>query len=507
MDDHAGNGDGKRVVLLVATIASFIFPFMASTVNIALPSLGKELSLDAVTLGWIATAYLLSSAALLVPFGRIADIYGRKKIFTCGIGIFTFSSLLSGLANSATMLIAWRVLQGIGGAMLAGTAVALLTTVFPAKERGKVLGIIVAAAYLGLSLGPVLGGVLTQHLGWRSIFFLGAILGSLVLAVVLWKLKGEWTGAKGERFDVAGSVIYVLGLVALVYGFTLLPAMSGAGLIIGGAIGLSAFVRWETRTRSPVLDICLLYTSDAADDTPCVDLGACVEAEVIDYNVVTCHEAADGGERLRKRARDQIDFVRETPVCSRSLAVRSQDPERVRIIDQQCGIVFLGQRDEIGEIDDVAFHAVHTIDDHQLATIRIRGLQQVLQLTIVLVPEALRLAEAETRTVLETGMAILVQKDRVAASDRRADRAEIRLVTRTEYEGRFFSREVGQLFLEQIVNVEVSVQEAASGVAATVDLQRLSCCLQDQWVVGQPHVVVGADHHFPLAVDDDLGVP
>jgi len=263
MDDHAGNSTSKGAVLLVATIASFIFPFMASTVNIALPSLGKELSLDAVTLGWIATAYLLSSAALLVPFGRIADIYGRKRIFACGIGIFTFSSLLSGLANSATMLIAWRVLQGIGGAMLAGTAVALLTTVFPANERGKVLGTIVAAAYLGLSLGPVLGGVLTQHLGWRSIFLIGALLGLLVLGVVLWKLKGEWTGAKGERFDYAGSVIYVLGLVALVYGFTLLPAMSGAGLIIGGTIGLLAFTRWETRTRSPVLDISLFINSKA----------------------------------------------------------------------------------------------------------------------------------------------------------------------------------------------------------------------------------------------------
>jgi len=263
MDDPAGNSTSKGVVLLVATIASFIFPFMASTVNIALPSLGKELSLDAVTLGWIATAYLLSSAVLLVPFGRIADIYGRKKIFTCGIVIFTLSSLLSGMANSATMLIAWRVLQGIGGAMLAGTAVALLTTVFPANERGKVLGIIVAAAYLGLSLGPVLGGLLTQHFGWRSIFFLGALLGLLVIGVVLWKLKGEWAGAKGERFDFAGSVIYVIGLVALVYGFTLLPAMSGAGLIVGGIIGLSAFIWWEMRIRSPVLDIGLFRNSRA----------------------------------------------------------------------------------------------------------------------------------------------------------------------------------------------------------------------------------------------------
>jgi len=263
MDDPMGNGTGKRAVLLVATIASFLYPFILSAVNIALPTIGKELSLDAVMLGWIATAYLLSSATLLVPFGRIADIYGRKKIFTCGIVVLAISSLLSGMANSATMLISCRVFQGVGGAMLAGTAVALLTTVFPANERGKALGINVAATYLGLSLGPVLGGILTQHLGWRSIFFLSALLGLAILGVVFWKLKGEWTGAKGEKFDLAGSVIYVLGLVALVYGFTLLPAMSGVWLIVGGIIGLSAFTRWEMRTRSPVLDISLFKNSKA----------------------------------------------------------------------------------------------------------------------------------------------------------------------------------------------------------------------------------------------------
>jgi len=193
MNNPVGNSSSKGVVLLVATIASFIFPFMGSAVNIALPSLGKELSLDAVMLGWIANSYLLSSATFLVPLGRIADIYGRKKIFTCGIAIFTLSSFLSGMASSVTMLISCRVLQGIGGAMLAGTAVALLTTVFPANERGKVLGINVAATYIGLSIGPVLGGVLTQHLGWRSIFLLSALLGLAVIGVVLWKLKGEWT--------------------------------------------------------------------------------------------------------------------------------------------------------------------------------------------------------------------------------------------------------------------------------------------------------------------------
>jgi MFS family permease len=147
--------------------------------------------------------------------------------------------------------------------MIAATSVALLTTVFPAKDRGRVLGMIVAAAYVGLSLGPALGGILTENLGWRSIFFLGAFLGLLVIGLVLWKLEGEWTGAKGERFDFVGSLIYVLGLVALVYGFTLLPEMSGVGLIVGGIVGLSVFIWWEMRTGSPVLDIGLFRNSRA----------------------------------------------------------------------------------------------------------------------------------------------------------------------------------------------------------------------------------------------------
>ncbi|MHC1578986.1 MAG: MFS transporter, partial [Dehalococcoidia bacterium] len=265
MIDPMGNATSKGVVLLITTTASFIFTFMSSAVNIALPVLGKELSLDAITLGWIATAYLLSSATLLVPFGKIADIYGRKRIFTWGIVIFTISSFFAGMASSVPMLISCRVFQGIGGAMFAGTAVALLTTVFPANERGKALGINVAATYLGLSLGPVLGGILTEHLGWTSIFFLSALLGVAVIGVVLWKLKGEWTGTKGERFDFAGSAIYIFGLVALMYGFTLLQETAGIWLggclIVGGIIALSAFARWEMRTRSPILDMSLFKNS------------------------------------------------------------------------------------------------------------------------------------------------------------------------------------------------------------------------------------------------------
>ena len=142
----------KRAVLLVATLTFFLFTFMASSVNVALPSIGRELQLDAVTLSWVATAYLLSSAVLLVPIGRAADIYGRRRVFVGGMAVFTVASFLSGLASSGIMLISFRVLQGIGVAMLAGTGVALLTSAFPVDERGKVLGINATACVIEIHL-------------------------------------------------------------------------------------------------------------------------------------------------------------------------------------------------------------------------------------------------------------------------------------------------------------------------------------------------------------------
>lgn len=198
----------RSIVLLVATLGSFFTPFMASAINIALPSIGNEFKMDAISLSWVATAYLLAAAVFLVPLGRIADIYGRKMIFTYGTLIYTASSLLSALSTSALLLISFRVLQGIGGAMMFGTGVALLTSVFPVKERGKALGINVAAVYLGLSLGPPLGGFLTDQFGWRSIFLANLPLGLLILALILGKLRGEWAEARGEKFDFIGSIIY-----------------------------------------------------------------------------------------------------------------------------------------------------------------------------------------------------------------------------------------------------------------------------------------------------------
>jgi len=245
----------RRAALLVTTVGAFLTPFMGSSIAIALPSIGGELAMDAILLGWVATAYLLAAAMFLVPLGRIADIYGRKRIFTYGMITYTAASLLLAISTSAAMLISFRVLQGIGGAMIFSTGVAILTSVFPPEERGRVLGINVAAVYAGLSLGPFVGGLLTQYLGWRSIFWANVPLGLLIIALIFWKLKGEWAEAKGEKFDIVGSIIYSLMLIAIMYGFTMLPELPGAGLILAGGLGIVAFVKWETKVKSPVLDV------------------------------------------------------------------------------------------------------------------------------------------------------------------------------------------------------------------------------------------------------------
>lgn len=250
--DHEAS---KRVALFVSTLASFLSSFLSSSIVVALPSIGREFSLNAILLSWIPTSQILATAVVLVPVGRIADIYGSKRVFTYGIFTITVASLLSAYATSGAMLLSFRALQGLGNAMMFSTGIAILTSVYPAHQRGRVLGINVSAIYLGLSMGPFIGGILTQQFGWRSVFFVIVPLGLLVFGMVLWKLKGEWTGAKGKEFDFIGSLIYGAAIVALMYGFSQLPSMTGARAIAAGMVGVWAFIRWEMRVKSPILDM------------------------------------------------------------------------------------------------------------------------------------------------------------------------------------------------------------------------------------------------------------
>lgn len=252
---QTNNIDNRIPALLVATLASFFTPFMASAINIALPSIGSEFAADAILLSWIPTAYLLASAVFAVPFGRIADIHGMKKIFTYGIIVFTAATFLCGAAPSVTSLIAFRILQGIGSAMIFVTGLAIITSVYPPHERGKAIGINIASVYIGLSLGPVLGGILTQYLGWRSIFYAIIPLGLLVIALTALKVKGEWAECRGEKFDTAGSIIYGIALIMLMYGFSILPEELGIILLILGIMGIIAFALFELRVKNPVFEV------------------------------------------------------------------------------------------------------------------------------------------------------------------------------------------------------------------------------------------------------------
>jgi EmrB/QacA subfamily drug resistance transporter len=245
----------KRSALIIASMSSFMTPFMLSSINIALPAIGNEFKADAVLLSWVQTSYLLAAAVCMVPFGRLADIYGRKKIFMSGQILITVTSLLTAISISTPMLIVFRIFQGAGGAMVFATGIAILTSVYPPQERGKVLGIAVAAVYIGLSCGPFFGGLLTQHFSWRSIFLAYIPVGLFIILLIIFRLKGEWAGAEGEKFDLAGSLIYGIAIVTIMYGISALPALWSVGLLIVGLLALVIFVNWEKKIQSPVFEV------------------------------------------------------------------------------------------------------------------------------------------------------------------------------------------------------------------------------------------------------------
>lgn len=248
----------KRSVLLVTAFASFLTPFLGSAINLALPAIGNEFQTTALELGWIVSSFILTSAIFLLPFGRLADIAGRKKIFKYGLSLFSLSTFLIIFSWNTVSLISFRILQGIAGAMIFGTSMAILTSVFEPGERGKAMGINTTAVYAGLSSGPVIGGLLTQHFGWRSIFLFLVPVGLTSLYLIFTRIKTEWSESKGEKFDWAGSFIYGISLASFMLGFSRLPS-AGGFVMIGIALLLGLiFVFFEKNTQNPVFDIRLM---------------------------------------------------------------------------------------------------------------------------------------------------------------------------------------------------------------------------------------------------------
>jgi EmrB/QacA subfamily drug resistance transporter len=248
----------KNSVLLVSTFAAFLTPFLGSAVNLALPAIGSDLNANAISLSWVISSFILSSAVFLLPFGKLADIIGRKKVFTAGIVLFTISTFLIVFTGSITSLIVLRIFQGVASAMIFGTSLAIITSVFKPGERGKAMGIYITAVYLGLSTGPIAGGLLTQYFGWRSIFGFLVPFGIISLYLIVKKMKSEWAEARGEKFDLTGSIIYGISLFSFMYGFSKLPSTSGWIFLSAGIFMAVIFLFYEKRIANPVFDIRLI---------------------------------------------------------------------------------------------------------------------------------------------------------------------------------------------------------------------------------------------------------
>ncbi len=247
----------KRQISLIAVVAvtSFMGTFLISSINIALPAIGEDFNLNAVSLSWIVTSFLLSTAMLMLPVGRWGDMSGIRKLFKAGIVLFTLSSILCGLAGSGFWLIVFRFLQGIGAAFTNTTGSAILVSSFPPRYRGRVLGMSVSAVYLGLAFGPFVGGMLTQYLGWRSIFLIsGSLSVFTTLIAFLFLGKDEAELPANRRIDLKGTLFYMAGLVAMVFGSARIPSTAGWILMGGGLLLLVTFWMLEKRSSMPVID-------------------------------------------------------------------------------------------------------------------------------------------------------------------------------------------------------------------------------------------------------------
>ncbi len=253
--------DIHRPVLAVAVITAFITTFTGSALNLSIPDIGAEFNVSAEAVGWLITGYTLSVAAFSVPFGRIADMTERRKILITGIAVFSVCCAAAFFSVSAFMITAVRMIQGIGAAMIFSTNTAVLISSFPEENRGRVIGYSLASTYAGLSSGPVIGGILNQNLGWRSIFILTGIL-AVISFFIAWKKLPDEKSETGKsllrkkNFDMRGNVLYIGFIVMLMYGLseaassTAGKAIAGAGMMLG-----IIFIRHEFIVDEPVVDV------------------------------------------------------------------------------------------------------------------------------------------------------------------------------------------------------------------------------------------------------------
>jgi EmrB/QacA subfamily drug resistance transporter len=262
----------KWSVLFAIGIGSFMAAIDGSVVNTVLPIVRAGFGSSVAEIEWVVTVYLLVVSGMMLSFGRLGDLHGHRRIYVSGFALFVVGSGLCGLAPSAGALVGFRALQAMGAAMLASNSPAILTGNFPALERGRALGLQATMTYLGLTVGPSLGGWLTGVFGWRSVFYINLPVGALALGLSLVFIPADRPADRRERFDLAGAALFLLGLVILLLGLNQGHAWGwGSSLTLGSfalaALTLGAFVRLERRRLHPMLDLALFREPDFASAT------------------------------------------------------------------------------------------------------------------------------------------------------------------------------------------------------------------------------------------------
>lgn len=281
MAEHADDAR-KWWVLVAVGVGSAMASLDSSIVNTILPILSQAFGTDVATIEWVVTTYLLVVSSLLLSFGRLGDLRGHKAVYVSGFGIFVLGSVLCGLAPSAPALIAARVVQALGAATLFANAPAILTTTFPGRQRGQALGLQGMMIYIGLTIGPSLGGWIAEHLHWRVVFYINVPVGLLAVWLSLRFIPTRRPSSSGERFDLLGAGIFMVALIALLLGLNQGHAWGWSSPAVLGLLGaagllLALFIALELRIPTPMLDLRLFRDRV---------FSACVASAVLNYLVI-----------------------------------------------------------------------------------------------------------------------------------------------------------------------------------------------------------------------------
>jgi EmrB/QacA subfamily drug resistance transporter len=262
---QASGATNKWWVLVAVGIGTFMSALDGSVVNTTLPLINRSLGSNIAAIEWVVTIYLLVLSGLLLSFGRLGDMHGHKMVYISGFVIFILSSAMCGLSPSVTVLVVFRGIQALGAAMLQANSPAILTKSFPSEQRGQALGMQATMTYLGLTVGPSLGGWLADQFSWRAVFYINVPVGLLTLWLSKRFIPVDLEKKSSERFDILGAFVFIAGLVALLFGLNQGQALGWTSGIILGSLGMAIvfitlFIFVELHTSNPMLDLSLFLS-------------------------------------------------------------------------------------------------------------------------------------------------------------------------------------------------------------------------------------------------------